>query len=290
MSDTIVKVSEVRPDPRQPRKYFNEAALKSLARSLQLVGQRTPISVKPLQGDSHRFEIIDGERRWRACQLAGMETIRVTVEEQPLDRRRQHLLSTISNFHREGHTHIEISDALFYQKSLGASVGELAENLAKSESWVYQYLGLQSLAADLKDKMQPDVDADVQIRFAEAVVLASLPQEKQRALYREGRRFERGERIVFYRKRAGLVQGRVRTGRPMRPSEQTNRYASFVKSMNHYLDVALDLKEKEFEQILRSAKPQEVDRLTERLQKLRDDIGIVLDVAKRANGPKARAA
>ena len=291
MIETTVNVSEIRPDPEQPRKYFKPSALQALARSLQLVGQRTPIQVKPLRGAGEcKFEIIDGERRWRACQLADITTIRVTVEDQPLTRQRQHLLSTISNFHRESHTHLEISDAIFYQRSLGTSVADLAENLAKSEGWIYQYLKLQELTPDLKEKMHPDVDEDAQIRFAEAVVLACLPVARQREIYREGRRFNRGDRLALYRKRAGQVQGKERVGRVMRAQERVNRYESFVKSMNHYLDVALDLKEKEFEQILRAAKPQEVDRLTERLEKLRVDIGVVLDVAKRTVGPKARAA
>lgn len=287
MSDTVCKVSDIRPDQKQPRKYFKASALKALARSLQLVGQRTPIEVKPLRGGDHKFEIIDGERRWRACQIAGIKTCRITVAEGEIDARKQHLLSTISNFHREGHTHLEISDALAYQRSLGESVPVLAENLDKSESWIYQYLMLQRLAPTLKEKMHPEFDDSARIRFAEAVVLSSLPKEQQIAVFNEALEYDRGDRLPLYRKRAESVQGRERVGRPMRTTERVARYDSFVTALNRHFDVALDLRQKEFEQMLKAAPVAQVERLIGRLQKLRDDIGVMLQSVARVQQKKA---
>lgn len=285
MTDTIANVSDIRPDAKQPRKYFKAVALKALARSLELVGQRTPIEVKRLPtGGKHRFEIIDGERRWRAHQIAGMTTIRITVEEQAIDARKQHLLSTISNFHREGHTHLEISDALAYQRALGESAAVLAENLAKSEPWVYTYLQLQKLAPKLKEKMHPECDASVVLKFAEAVVLASLPTAQQIAIYKEGLHYERGERLPLYRKRAGSVQGKERTGRQMRVVERVKRIDSFVDSLNRYFEIALDLKQKDFERMIESARAADMKRLVDRLSKLIVDAGILMTAIARKQG------
>lgn len=287
MSTTIAKISEIRPDPKQPRKYFKQSALKALARSLQLVGQRTPIEVKRLHGGKHSYEIIDGERRWRACQIAGIDTLRITVAEGEIDPRKQHLLSTISNFHREGHTHIEISDALAYQRSLGETVPVLAENLDRSEAWIYQYLMLQRLTPELKEKMHPECDDAQRTRFQEGVVLASLPSGEQQAIFEDGLRYERGERLPLYRKRAESVQGRVRVGRQMRPTERVTRYDNFVTTLNRHFDIALDLRQKEFEEMLKTAPKDQVEKLIVRLQKLRDDIGVMLASVARAQQKKA---
>lgn len=280
--DTTAAVADIRADPRQPRKYFKRAALQALARSIQLVGQRTPIEVKRLpKGDTHRFEIIDGERRWRACQLAGIEQIRITVEEQELDARKQHLLSTISNFHREGHTHVEISDALQYQRSLGESVAVLAENLDRSEGWVYQYLMLQNLVAELRDRMHPETEDRMLLRFSEAIVIASVPPEQQLGLYREGIKYTLRERLTFFRKRAAELQNKERLGRPQRPAERLKSYETFVGRINQYLDVALDLKDKEFDRMLLGATTPQIRSMTERLEKVRGDIEALLAIIER---------
>nr|MBA2411387.1 ParB/RepB/Spo0J family partition protein [Burkholderiaceae bacterium] len=161
MTIARVSVSDIRPDPKQPRSHFNEAALKTLSTSIKKVGQRQPITVRPLRvGAKVPYEIVDGERRWRACKLAGIQTIRVDVEDRDLSRHAdQHLLSLTSNFMREGHTHSEISVAVQYQveaaieagMSRGRAVQELVESIGKSEAWVYQYLQLQQLCSELQD-------------------------------------------------------------------------------------------------------------------------------------------
>ena len=113
VADRRVRLDEVRPDPKQPRSYFKDSALKALAASIKSIGQRTPIEVRRLpKGAAAKYEIIDGERRYRACRMIGQATIRICIEEADLDHHRQHLLSLVSNFHREGHTHMETSTAL----------------------------------------------------------------------------------------------------------------------------------------------------------------------------------
>lgn len=283
MTHAVVRIEEIRPDPNQPRKYFKKPALDALARSIELVGQLTPIHVRKLpKSDDHRFEIIDGERRWRAHQIAGLKTIKVTIEEGEPDDRRRHLLSTISNFHREGHTHMEISDALQYQRSLGETVGALCENLAKSEGWVYQYLGLQRLAPELRDKLHPDAREDDLLRFSEAVVIASVPVEHQVDLYRDCGKQDRGGRLTFLRTRAAALQGKERIGRAPRLAEREAKLDNCVSALCRHMDFMLDLKERDFEVMLLAAEPDQLKRMLERLTKLRGDIGIMLVALERA--------
>ncbi len=74
MNERIVEIlrDRIRPFANQPREYFNESALKDLARSIKAVGQQVEIRVRPLAGDpKHDYELIDGQRRWLACQMIG---------------------------------------------------------------------------------------------------------------------------------------------------------------------------------------------------------------------------
>ena len=76
-----VLVSAVRPNKYQPRQHFDEESLASLAASIKEIGVIQPIIVRPDADDEGTFELIAGERRWRASQLAGLESIPVLVAE-----------------------------------------------------------------------------------------------------------------------------------------------------------------------------------------------------------------
>lgn len=288
----IVDLVDIRPDPNQPRKYFKKAALESLARSLELVGQLTPISVRRLpRGEKHRFEIIDGERRWRASKIANRTTISVSIEEAELDERQRHLLSTVSNFHREAHTHPEISDALHYPRSLGATIAELAENLSRAPS-----RGFTSISACRDSRLScarcsiPSCRRRSQLRFGEAVVLASLTEEQQRLLWVDARRLDRVERLLFLRSRAAACQGRERLGRAPHKGEHRRNLDRAVGSLCRKVDELLELKECEFETMLQVAEPEQLLRLNEQLTKLRDDIGIMAIAIANAASRQVRAA
>jgi ParB family chromosome partitioning protein len=79
-------VSSISPNQFQPRKAFNDESLQSLASSVRELGVLQPIIVRPLEGDPNRFELIAGERRWRAAGIAGLETVPVLVQDSVNDR------------------------------------------------------------------------------------------------------------------------------------------------------------------------------------------------------------
>ena len=86
----------IRPNPRQPRQDFDESALEALAGSLKDDGVLQPIMVRP--AGSGRFEIVAGERRWRAAQRAGLLKVPAVVRDVPEDRRLE--LALIENLQR----------------------------------------------------------------------------------------------------------------------------------------------------------------------------------------------
>lgn len=251
-----IPVDDIRPDGRQPRTYFKQAALKALAASIKKAGQRTPIEVRRLsKGSGARFEIIDGERRWRACKLAGITTIRACVEDTELTHGQQHYLSLVSNFLREGHTHLEISNALHYQvqlredngESRGQVVVDLAENLGKSSSWVYTYLALQQLTPALQGKLHPDVPDKKRLRFTEAAVLASLGHKDQQAVYARMLKVAQPSRLKLARTLAEEISGAPRVGRPPQLRRTLDR---FIARLAADVDQILDFPQKDFQKLL----------------------------------------
>ncbi|HEY1222299.1 MAG TPA: ParB/RepB/Spo0J family partition protein, partial [Acidimicrobiales bacterium] len=81
-----VSVNAIRPNPFQPRKSFNNDSLQALASSVKELGVLQPIIVRPVEGVMGEFELIAGERRWRAAGLAGLEFVPVLVQDDVNDR------------------------------------------------------------------------------------------------------------------------------------------------------------------------------------------------------------
>ena len=81
-----VLVTSIRPNPFQPRKSFNDDSLQSLASSVAELGVLQPLIVRPVEGEVELFELIAGERRWRAAILAGLEMVPVLVQDEVNDR------------------------------------------------------------------------------------------------------------------------------------------------------------------------------------------------------------
>lgn len=288
-----VPVTDVRPDPKQPRKLFREAALKALATSIKKTGQRQPITVRERRaGATPRYEIIDGERRWRACKLAKLPTIRIDVEERQITRHaEQHMLSLTSNFMREGHTHTEISVAVQYQidaaieagQSRGQAVQEIAEAIGKSEAWVYNYLQLQDLHPDLQAQLHPDVPDKKRLRFTEALVLASLPADKQKGVYRALLRYPPGARGLKAKQLAAEAVGESMKRRVGHVKVSTQR---FVVRVAAEIDRVLDYKQSAFREALAAVPEQDRQQFRNSVALLLDAIDDATATAKRATQPR----
>ena len=148
-NDQIVEIdlSELRANPYQPRKNFDEEALNELASSIKEHGVFQPISVKKsIKG----YEIIAGERRFRASKLAGMQTIPAIVKDFSDEEMMQ--IALLENLQRENLTSIE--EAKAYKsiiESMNITQDELAKKVGKSRSHVTNILGLLKLPASVQD-------------------------------------------------------------------------------------------------------------------------------------------
>ena len=143
-----LELSVIFPNPDQPRKVFDEDALQELADSIKLVGLLQPIVVRPIGED--KYQIIAGERRWRASRIAGLETVPVLVRATQDDLTLQ--LALIENVQREDISSIEA--AIAYKKLIDdfeMTQDQVAQKVGKSRVSVSNTLRLLRLPTEVQE-------------------------------------------------------------------------------------------------------------------------------------------
>lgn len=148
-----ISLDELRPNPYQPRKTFDEDALEELASSIKQSGVFQPIIVR--KSKIKGYEIIAGERRFRASKLAGKETIPAIVRE--FDEPSMMQVAVLENLQREDLNPLEEAEAYdMLMKNLQLTQVELSEKLGKSRPYIANYLRLLTLPKVVKDLVQKD--------------------------------------------------------------------------------------------------------------------------------------
>jgi len=162
-----VKLDELRPNPYQPRKVFDEEKLEELSLSIKEHGVFQPIIIKKsIKG----YEIIAGERRAKASKKAGLETVPAIVRDFTDEEMME--IALLENLQRENLNSIEEAGA--YKKlieNLGITQEELAKKLGKSRSHITNMLGLLSLPLEVKDMI-----SDNKISMSHARVLSKIDE------------------------------------------------------------------------------------------------------------------
>jgi len=165
-----VKLDELRSNPYQPRKTFDEEALQELSDSIKEHGVFQPIIVKKgIKG----YEIIAGERRVKASIMAGLKEIPAIVRD--FNDQEMMEIALLENLQRENLTAIEEANAYKkLQENLNITQEELAKRLGKSRSHITNMLGLLSLPNDIQKDVQ-----EKNISMAHARILSKLENKKQ---------------------------------------------------------------------------------------------------------------
>lgn len=175
-SGTIVeiKINEIVPNEQQPRRYFSEESLKELAASIEENGVIQPIIVRKL--DQGGYQIVAGERRWRACRLLNKKTIPAIIKEFS----DQELLeiALIENIQREDLNPLEEAEA--YKtliKEYGLTQEEVSAKVGKSRSFIANMMRLLNLALPVQEML-----VNGQLTVGHGRALLPLPQEGQISL------------------------------------------------------------------------------------------------------------
>ncbi len=144
-------VGSIQPNPHQPRRRLDAESLGGLAESIRVQGLIQPVVVRPL-GEG-RYELIAGERRWRAARSAGLATVPAIVRES--DDRDSLLLALVENVAREDLSAVEEARAYaLLQDEFGLTLGEVAERVGRSKPSVSNRLRLLELSDDLLDLVE----------------------------------------------------------------------------------------------------------------------------------------
>ena len=238
-NEEVVEISlkELRPNPYQPRKVFNEEALNELAASIKEHGVFQPIIVKKsIKG----YEIIAGERRYRASLLAEKETIPAIIrdfsEEQMME------IALLENLQREDLTSIEEAYAYKYMlEKLNLTQEELATKVGKSRSHITNILGLIRLPKQVQNMI-----ANQNISMGHARILSKIENEEKI--------IELANKIVdeklSVRDIENLVNGsdiekKVKIDR--KPKETNNDYKYVEDILREKLDTKVKIKDKKIE-------------------------------------------
>ena len=146
-----VPVDQIKPTPNQPRREFDEAALQELADSIRQIGIIQPITLRKHSDDT--YEIIAGERRWRASQLAGLRTVPAYIRTASDETMMQ--MALIENIQRENLNPIEVASAIdFLVKQHDLTHDEVARRIGKSRPAVTNTLRLLTLPSSVQDKLR----------------------------------------------------------------------------------------------------------------------------------------
>ena len=144
----IVAIDRIEANPEQPRLAFDEASLNELAASIREHGVLQPILVRPL--DAMRFQLIAGERRWRASVIAGLDTIPALIEEIDDDTALE--ISIIENLQREDLSPLD--EAAMYDRMVrehGYSIRKLADKLGKDKGYLENRLRLADAPPEVRE-------------------------------------------------------------------------------------------------------------------------------------------
>ncbi|MEU8976165.1 ParB/RepB/Spo0J family partition protein [Streptomyces monashensis] len=153
---TNLKITEIAPNPEQPRKFFDEAKQKELTDSIRKNGLLQPVVVRSVEGAETPYMLIAGERRWRSSQQAGLEIIPAKVIENATEEE-AYVLSIAENVNREDMTIMEEAGAYADLKAAGWEPLKIAEQFGKTETHITWRLGLLTLrpeVAEMVDKGQ----------------------------------------------------------------------------------------------------------------------------------------
>ena len=272
--------ARVKPFADQPRKRFRGIA--QLANSIREIGQVTPIIVTASADPDYDAELVDGERRLRACLIGKMKVKAIFEPAGAVDRFAR---SVAGNFCRQGHDAVEIMEAVLAMKAGGKTALEIAAIVGKTQSWVAQYSMLAKLAPEVLERLKapPEGTAKKQLRkcgkmtLALALAIVPLPHKLQIKASR-----------TILAKRMSLVEARtyvarlacargVRLGKRQSPYMQFCAVFSAVEHCGHIVERYLRMPGIEITALVRNAGFEEKKRLSALLESLCESLLLLGD-------------
>jgi ParB family chromosome partitioning protein len=225
-----VPIELLTPSPLQPRRHFAEDELEALAESIRARGVMQPLLVRPTASDPQRYEIVAGERRWRAAQRAGVHELPVVLYR--LSDREALELALLENVQRQDLSPIEEADG--YRRLIdefGHTQAELARALGKSRSHIANLLRLLALPPTVRGLLEAGA---LSAGHARALLMAQDPDALARRVVDQGLNVRQTERLVQADKNT--------PGRSRRSSDKDADTRALERELSSRIGLAVTLK------------------------------------------------
>lgn len=226
-----LRLTEIEPNRNQPRADFDENSLSELAESIQKHGLIQPIVVRPTS--SGAYQIVAGERRWRACRMAGLSEVPVVIKE--LDDRNYFEVALVENLQREDLNPVE--EAQGYRtlvEAYGLTQEQVAESVGKSRSAVTNALRLLNLSEAALEALK---NGEITAGHARAILAAdsdTLAAEMLKAA-QDG---------ASVRELEAMAKKKIKLERATPPAAKNNFYSEVEISLKNELGRKVDIKSK----------------------------------------------
>lgn len=216
-----VPVGQLRPGPVQPRRNFDDEALQALVQSVREKGVLQPLLVRRAVGGVESFEIIAGERRWRAAQLAQLHEVPVVVRE--MDNSEALEVALVENIQRQDLTPLEEAEG--YRRLIDEfshSQNELGRVVGKSRPHIANMLRLLGLPEQVKQMLD---DGALSAGHARALLGSDDPVGLARKVVRRGLNVRQTERLVARARAQGGASAAGRRGNQGKPAKDADTLA-----------------------------------------------------------------
>lgn len=242
----IVSLSKITPNPEQPRKRYNREDIEDLAASIREHGLINPITV------DEKYRIIAGERRWQACQVAGLTEVPVIVRE------RSYEVSLVENLQRRDLHPLDEAEGFQRLVDFGHTQTEIAKRVGKDQSIISKTLSLLKLPKEIKDDYDAmhNVSRDLLLQVVNEPTL-----ERQMTLWRRIKQEQLSARAVKRQKKG-------------EPAVTPRTFIRSVQALHKRMDRlnVRELKQKDRER-LRTHLQETIEELSKVLKKLGDKKG-----------------
>ena len=253
-----ISIGNIIPNKDQPRKKFKEEQLKELASSIEKNGVLQPILVRPIKNQSNMFEIIAGERRWRAANFAGITEIPAIIKD--LSDKETFEIGLIENLQRENLSPIE--EATGYKKLMNTfdyTQEDIAKIINKSRSYIANVLRLLSLPEEVQDMVN---NGDLSYSIARTLVGKENPLKVAKSILKGDMTVKQAEDIVQPAKKVRIVTEEE--------NELTAELISLKENLSDTLKAKVDikLKGKKGEIVIKFNDLSELNNITTKLNNI----------------------
>lgn len=227
VASQTLRMSEIEPNRSQPRKKFNDESISALAESIKQHGILQPLLVRPY---GNGYQIVAGERRWRAARMLGMSEVPVQIKE--LNDAETMQIALIENLQRENLNPIEEANGYYeLTETFGMTQDEVSKVVGRSRSAVTNSLRLLSLPEEIRDMVE-----NLSLTVGHAKVLLSIENEDEM--------IEAAKKACDGKMTVRALENMVKNAKLTSPEQDNKRVDSYFKEMEIGLNEALGRKVK----------------------------------------------